>query len=593
MTPWRLFFDLLRPYRWPLTVGFVLLILTNVLTMVIPRLVGGAIDRIDGGVAVVALWVGGIVLTAAVRFFVRIGSRFLSLETSRKVSHDLRRRLVAKFLRLPMGFFLRHSSGDLISRAINDVGLVRGMSGFGLMFGLSSSLSILLAFAFMMVLNWQLALLVLLPLPPTALVVSLLATRIKIYTLRGQKSLGEVTEQIREDVSGIQVVKGFNLEDFEEARFADHCEQYLQDSLGQARMRALMQPLMMLTGGISALIVLYYGGLRVISGAMSLGDFTAFNLYLGFLLFPTVAIGWTLSLKQRAEAALVRLAAILTAEETIRDAEDARSVRLTGGFRVDDLRIGYPVGPDAEDPPAALDGVTIEAGPGECVALVGKVGSGKTTLIKCLLRLLEVPRGRISFEAEVEGKTARVDLLDVPLAELRHSLAYVPQDDFLFSTSVQRNIALGKDPGRRGDREDVREAARRAAVHEAIEAFPQGYRTRVGERGLTVSGGQRQRIGLARALVREAPLLLLDDCLSAIDAETAEQILSGLVAGAGRATSVIAAHRLASIRHADRIYVLEDGRVREVGDHASLLEAGGLYAQMWEQQQLALEMEAG
>ncbi len=578
--PWRLFFQLLRPYRWQMGVGFFLLILTNVFTMLVPRLVGLCVDGLEKvPLRETLFWVGAIVVVALVRFGVRVGSRMLSLESSRKISYDLREQLFGKFLRLPLAFFQKHSSGDLISRAINDVSLVRGMSGFGLMFGLSSMLSILLAVLFMMTLDWRLSLLVLVPIPPSALIVTYLANRIKFYTIRGQKTLGRVTEQIREDVSGVQVVKGFNLEDFEEERFEQACQEYMYDSLGQARMRALMQPLMMLTGGVSALIVLYYGGMRVIEGQMSLGDFTAFNLYLGFLLFPTVAIGWTLSLKQRAEAALLRLTVILDADETIHDAATATPCQLQGALEVRALSFRYP-GDDQRR--YALDKVSLRADPGECIALVGKVGSGKTTLIRCLLRLLDVPPGSVLFDG--------IDIVELRLADLRRDVSYVPQDDFLFSTSVWRNVGLGKQ---RVPLERVRAAADRAEVDADVQAFPDGYHTRVGERGLTVSGGQRQRIGLARALLRGTPLLLLDDCLSAIDAETAANILSGLRSDAGRATCVIAAHRLQSVRHADRIYVFEKGAVTEVGSHEELLAGNGLYARMWEQQQLALEMEAG
>lgn len=585
---WALFFDLIRPHKKALAMGFFLLIATNVLTMIVPKMIGEAIDWLDKGeFGVVLAWAAAVLALTVLRFFVRIFSRFLSLETARHVSYGLRERLFAKFLRLPPSYYQEKGTGDLISRAINDVNLVQAMAGFGIMFGLSGALSIVLAVIFILTINAELALWLLIPIPPIAAAVAVLGAKIRHYTLEGQKSLGRMTELIQENISGVSLVKGFALEESEARRFDAQARDVMNQNIGEFRARSLMLPVMILCTGVSELLVLYVGGQAVIAGELSLGDFASFNLYLAFLVFPTIAVGWTLSLQQRAEAALIRLKEILDADESIADPKVAAPAPERGHISISKLSFRYPERQKGEARRLALDKVSLEAAPGEIIGIVGRVGSGKSTLIRALLRLIELPRGAVS----IDGR----DIADYRLSDLRRAIALVPQDEFLFSAPVERNIALGwlKAPA-----EAIARAAGLAHVSGDIEGFPQGYKTRLGERGLTVSGGQRQRIGIARALLRALPLaerprpakiLVLDDCLSAVDAETAAEILHSLKSEVG-CTAIISAHRLQSIRHADRIYVLERGRIVQCGSHEALLAEGGMYKDMWEQQLLALEI---
>ncbi len=590
----RTYAHLFGRYRWQYALGLAALVATNALYMAVPRLLGAAIDAMRAGADAASAWryAGAIVLLATLQAATRVGSRVWVLGVSRRVEYDLKGMLYERLVRLAPSFYHAISTGDLMSRMTHDVTLVRALGGPGVLYFANALLVYVMGVAFMASLSWQLTLVVLAPLPLMAWIVRGMVHRVRAYALASRQALSALNTVVQENLAGAQVVRAFALEQAQVGKFTHRSSDYMDWALKESWTRAQMIPLVGLAGGLAYLGVLGFGGGLAAAGRVSLGELVAFVSYIAMMVFPTVAFGWILSLLQRGAAAMERLDEVLTAPVTIADPADAVALeRPRGGivvralsFRYADALASYGGLPQAFEAASArrpaLVGVSFEVEPGQFVALVGRVGAGKTTLLKALVRLLEVPEGSVFLDG--------VDLTRIRLADLRAAIAYVPQDDFLFAGTVRDNIAFGNASA---GEEAIVEAARTAGLELDDPRLPGGLDTQVGERGLNLSGGQRQRVALARALVRPAVVLLLDNALSNVDTETERRILGRLARSRRGRSLLVSSNRITAVQEADRILVMDRGRIVDAGDHARLVARAGLYRTMYEQQRLSAQLE--
>jgi ATP-binding cassette subfamily B multidrug efflux pump len=574
----RLWAYLLR-YRWRYAAGGSCLLATATLAMAVPYLLKQTIDAIghgapSGRIATYALWIIGVAIAQAV---VRTFSRILIFNVGRDVEYELRNDLFLHLQKLPLSFYHTQHTGDLMSRLINDVTAVRMLLGPGILNFVNTPVYYAYGIGVMLTLDPSLTVAALLPYPLLLWVVKRYSRRLMEGTLRVQEGLAELSSHVQENLSGMHVVRAYSCEARETAAFAVLNRRFKEQSMQLARVRGQLFPVMKTAASLGTLVVLWYGGLEVINGRLSLGDLVAFIAYLNLLAWPTMAMGWMLSILQRGRAAMTRLEYIFATEPAIRDAPDAAPLPVVHGqieFRAVDFAY-RAVGNGHQ----VLDGVSFTVEPGRKLALVGRTGVGKSTIAALLPRLFDVSAGQILLDGR--------DIRSLPLAQLRRSIGFVPQDPFLFSTTVRDNVRFGVDAA---DDVAVRRAAAIAGVAADIEAFPRGYDTVVGERGITLSGGQKQRLTLARALIAAPPILVLDDALSSVDTHTERAILSALHDAMRSCTSIIIAHRISTIQEADLIAVVDEGRVVEMGDHASLLQRDGLYADLFRQQRLEEEI---
>lgn len=564
--------------------GLPALLASNALLLTIPWLIKYAIDSLDQGVNPQLLlgYALGIAGVAVLQAVIRVQSRRYLLGISRKIEYDVKGELLAHLQRLAPSYYQRVFTGDLMSRAAHDVLLVRALGGPGVMYLANSLFIYSIALPMMVAIDPLLTALVFLPFPIVAYLIRGVVNDLKSFSQLAQETLGRMNTVVQETLNGIVVVKAFRMESRQEDRFEGLNRELMDRNLGQARARARLMPLITATGGVGALGILFVGGMMTIRGGITYGDFAAFYAYLGMLLRPTVALGWILSLIQRAKAGLERLDEVFSAEVTIPEPREPIPVRtVRGEIEIRELIFSYAGNgaPPPGDGQYALQGISLAVNPGELLVLVGRVGSGKSTLLKAILRLLEVPPDRVFLDGH--------DITRLPVGTLRRAIGYVPQDDFLFSSSIAENIGFGRPAA---SSEAIEQAARLAAIHEEILAFPDGYETHVGERGLTLAGGQRQRIALARALLTEPRVLILDNALAHVDAETEGEILTALREYWSGRTVLMATNRLTSLNLADRVAVLDEGRMVAVGDHQSLLEESEVYRVMWEQHRLSMEL---
>lgn len=589
----RAYLHLFTRYRGQYAIGLLALFATTAVYMSIPRILGSAVDALEQGTTtdVVLRYAALIVVLSVVQAIVRIASRVYVLGVSRRIEYDLKGMLHDHLVRLAPSFYSALNTGDLMSRMTNDVTLVRALGGPGVLYFANAVLTYVLGVAFMVTLSWRLTLVVLVPLPFMAWIVRGMVHRVRAYALRSREALSDLNTVVQENLAGAQVVRAFALEAAQTARFRERSDAYVDWALKESWVRAQMIPLVGLAGGLAYVGVLGIGGPLAAAGRVSLGDLVAFVSYVAMLVFPTVALGWILSLLQRGAAALERLDEVLHAPVTIASpASPAPLQEAGGGIEVRGLTLRYADAlgeyrellrgeyPDARRP--ALEAVDLEAQPRQLVALVGRVGSGKSTLLKSLVRLVEVPEGTVFFDG--------TDITRVDVRELRSRIAYVPQDDFLFSASVADNVAFGVPDA---DEEEITRALRLAGLDPQAAGLARGLETRAGERGLNLSGGQRQRVSVARALLRQSPVLVLDNALSNVDTETERKILAGLAGERSVRTVIASSNRITAIQDADRIYVLDGGRVVDSGTHDELIRRPGLYSTMYEQQRLTEKLE--
>ena len=546
----------------------------------VPLLVGRAVSgAVEGLPREELLWRCGALLAVALGGAVlRYFSRTLIFNAAREVEYEMRNDLFAHLQRLPQSFYFRWHTGDLMSRCVNDLNSVRLMLGPGVISIIQTPLMFILAFAAMFSMNWVLGLLVLLPYPLFVFVARGFGGAMHSRSLAVQQGLAAMSNHVQEAVSGIGVVKAYAMEDVQSDRFEQENQSLFERHLKLVRVSAGMPAITGLLPSVSMVMVLVVGIRDVASGAMDVGDFFTFALYIYQLTFPTFIMGWTVALVQRGAAAMQRIDEVLSIEPSIRDRSDLAPVeRLRGEIEFRDFSFSYP-GSDRE---TVLQGIDLRVSAGSSLGVVGPVGSGKSTLASLIPRLYEVGEGQLFLDG--------VDVERIPLTTLREHIAMVPQDSFLFSMTLADNIRYGAPDA---TREEVVQAAVRAQLDKDVAELPEGYDTVVGERGVMLSGGQRQRTALARALLLRPSILILDDTLSAVDAETEAAIQRELREVFADRTVVVVASRVSSVRECDRIVVLEGGRIVEEGSDAELLAAGGLYARLAREQEEADRQQA-
>jgi ATP-binding cassette subfamily B protein len=528
-----------------------------------------AVDALEHADAAVGGYVGLILVLAAANGVTRLASRFAIVGAGQRIEADLRDALYGAFQSFPPEFYSARSTGDLMTRASSDVSAVRSLLGFGVIGLVGTVLAFVGAVAAMLVVDPWLTLCAMAPLPVLVALARRFNTEVHTRTEAMQEQLGVLSGRVQETLAGMAVVRAYTLEPRMAAAFAADNRALLDRSVALAAIQARFSPLMSLIAGVGVLIVLWVGGVSVAQGRISLGALVAFNGYLAYLAWPTIALGLTLSVVRRGLTSMARIEEIVDAR---RPAEPAGApLAEPPSMRFAALTFAYP----GRAP--VLRDVDFAVAPGEVVAVVGPTGSGKSTLGLLLSRLWNPPPGTVLVGGH--------DVTRLPLGMLRATVGWVPQEAFLFSRSIEENLTLGREGL---TAEAIRAAAAEAAVDDEIEAFPDGYRTVVGERGLTVSGGQRQRLALARALVGTPRLLVLDDVFASVDAATEDRVIAALRAS-GR-TMLVITHRLRVAQVADRVLVLDGGRIVERGTHAELLGRGGLYARLWRMQQLEAEI---
>jgi ATP-binding cassette, subfamily B, multidrug efflux pump len=575
----------LRPYlarhRGALLRGTACLLVTTALSVTSPWILQLAVDDLVVAVtrSKLALYSSALVGLVALEGLFRYGMRTILIGLSREVEYALRSDLFAHLTRLEARYFQRNRVGDLMSRAMSDLSAVRMVLGPGIMYTATTVATFVGTVALMVRISPHLLLISLLPLVLVSLAMRYFGRRIHDRFESVQAQLSSMTALVQENLSGARVVRAYAQERSELERFGVVNDEYVERNRRLVRMYGALYPGIQLLMGTGTVVVLWLGGRQVVAGTISLGAFVAFGAYLTMLHWPMIALGWVVNIFERGEASMGRLAEVLDRAPEIRDEAPAVVPPIRGALEIRGLTFGY----DPDRP--VLRDVSLQVPARSTVAIVGATGSGKSTLASLLPRLFDPPPGTVF----VDG----VDVRHIPLAQLREAIGFVPQETFLFSDTVRENVAFGLPATVPADevQRRVEQAAGVAQLAKDVADFPKGYDTLVGERGLTLSGGQKQRTALARALAAEPRILVLDDALSAVDTYTEEEVLRGLRAAHRTRTTVLVSHRVSTVKDADLIVVLQDGRIVEQGRHEQLVLGGGYYADLHRRQLLREEMD--
>ncbi|NJP08893.1 MAG: ABC transporter ATP-binding protein [Leptolyngbyaceae cyanobacterium RU_5_1] len=569
--------EYLHPHWRACAVGIIALFIVNLLGMTIPLLIRDAIDKLQVAFnsSEILRYVVLVLVLASVMWVVRMVSRIALFGVGRQVEFDLKQKIFSHLLTLEPAYFSTNTVGDLINRATSDVDNIRRLLGFAVLSLANMVFAYALTLPAMLRINWQLSLLSLSVYPVMLVIVRLTSDKLRLEQQSVQEELSNISELIQEDMSGISLVKIYAQEANERQAFHQLNQQLLDANLMLAKTRNILFSVLRGLGSVSLLIVLWFGVGAIQDGSITVGDFVALLLFVERLIFPTALLGFTITAYQRGEVSIDRIETILTVEPKIRDRPDAIPLprsQVRGELTAQHLTFTFPTLANEVARPV-LDDVSFAIAPQETVAIVGPIGAGKSTLANALPHLLEIAPSQLFLDG--------YDITQLRLQDLRGAIAYVPQESSLFSTTIRNNIRYGNPPV---DEASVIQAAKQAQIHAEILNFPQHYDTVVGERGITLSGGQRQRTALARALLVDAPILILDDALSSVDNQTATRILKNLSEGSDRKTVIFISHQLSAAAMADRIFVMDQGRIVQSGRHEALITQGGLYQSLWEEQ---------
>ena len=573
----RTLWPYLRRYKRGLALGMGALTLKDLLAAALPLVMRRGIDSLTQGFRIeTVLWLAaGLVVISALKGVFQYWMRVVIIGISRDIEYELRNDLFARLISLSSDFYARFRTGDIMARSTNDLNAVRMMLGPGIMYWTETSLTFVLSVAVMLYVDWPLTLAALVPAPLVSFAVVYFGGKIHDRFEKIQKLFSDITSRVQENFAGVRLIRAYVQEEAEMEQFRKLNLEYIGQNLKLVKTTGVFMPLLQALIAITFLIVLWVGGARLLAGKLSLGSFVMFNTYMGMLIWPMIAMGWVVNLMQRGTASLARISEMLDERPLIAAPPHARPLTDVRGeieFRGVDVRYGQVT---------ALSGVNLKIPAGSTVAVVGHTGCGKSSLVQLIPRLHDPQAGEVLLDG--------INLNEFDPADVRRQVGMVPQETFLFSATIAENIAFGVESATRAD---IVRAAHMAGLEPDIESFPLGLDTVSGERGITLSGGQKQRTAIARALMRDPKILILDDALASVDTLTEERILRELAAMMHGRTTILISHRVSTVRHADCIYVLDHGRIVEQGTHDQLLDAGGYYAGLHSKQLLEEELEA-
>jgi ATP-binding cassette subfamily B protein len=568
-----------RPYKVSLIVGTACIVAGVIFNVTVPMIVGNVFDAnwnqvTWSNLTIAALKVLGATAISGLFLFLQ---RRIIIGMSRNIEYDLRQDFYLHLVDQPLSFFQEHRTGDLMARATNDLAAVRQLAGPMIMYSLQTVFVVLLILPILFAMNWKLTLLLFVPLPLVSLTVKVFGQQVHKRFEKIQDYFSQITARAQENMTGVRVVRAYAQENAEIAAFNSLNWEYAQKNLALVRIDAAMRPLMTFLIGLGFVLIISVGVPLAVRGEITVGQFMQFNMYLFKLIWPLIAIGYVVNLYQRGSASWKRMQAIMRVNPAIADKRDVKEQpQIKGRIEFRNLTFHYHA-----DRPAVLQDINLTIEEGQTIAFVGRTGSGKSTIANLIPRLIEAPEDSVFIDG--------VSVQDYPLKQIRSAIGYVPQETFLFSNTLAKNISFGLE---QADRGRIEMAAEIAGLSTDVRDFPEGFDTLVGERGITLSGGQKQRTAIARAIMREPRILILDDALSSVDTFTEEKILAQLRGVMRERTSIIVSHRISTVRDADVICVLDEGRIIEKGTHNELLVKAGEYAALYERQLLEEELAA-